>query len=71
MPQPTLDAIASNGVAERSADDEADTRTRAAANIRRGRNIFGGTYGMNDQRGSTHSKPPSGRSPEVFRVVHS
>jgi hypothetical protein len=71
MSQPALDAIASNGVAERSADDEADARTRVAASFRRGRDIFGGTYGMNDQRGPTHSKPPPGRSQEVFRVVHS
>jgi hypothetical protein len=71
MPQPALDAIASNGVAKRSTDDKADARTRAAASVRCGRDIFRGVYGMNDQRRPTHSKPPPGRSPEVFRVVHS
>jgi hypothetical protein len=70
MPQPALDAIASNGVAKGSADNEADARTWTAS-IWRGRAIFRGAYGMNDQRRPTHSKPPPGRSPEVFRVVHS
>ena len=70
MPQPALDAIASNGVAKGSTDDEADARTRTAS-IGRGRDFFRGAYSMNDQRGPTHSKPPPGRSPEVFRAVHS
>ena len=48
----------------------ADARTRTAS-IGRGRDIFRGADGMNDQRGPTHSKPPPGRSPEVLRAAHS
>jgi hypothetical protein len=71
VPHPALDAIAGYGVSHRPAYDEADARTGPVHRTLHGRNIVRSLDGVDDERGSTRSKPSLGRPSEVFRVVHS
>ncbi len=71
MPQPALDAIASDGVSERPTDNEPNARPGAPHTNRLGNNIIRHVRCMDNQRGPTHSKTAPSRPPEVLRVVHS
>jgi hypothetical protein len=64
MPQAPLDAIACNRISDSTTHHEADARSIIKVPVTK-------EHSMNDQGGPTDSNAPSGRTPEVSRVMHS